>query len=106
MSIVKFGFFSDEVSDDFDRQLQALAENDITSIELRSVWGKNVMKLSPRKLKQVVESAVLGQFFLTSQAEKANLLSLPKSGDMFLQSNGQKVPAGRHSAPGKQISVS
>lgn len=53
----KFSAFADEVSDDFDRQIQVLAENGVSNIELRSAWGRNVMELSDRDLKQIAEAA-------------------------------------------------
>ncbi len=49
--------FADEISKDFDEQLAVLTDTDVTHIELRGVWGKNVLKLSPREIRDVRAAA-------------------------------------------------
>jgi len=47
--------FGDEIDDDLTRQLEVLASEDITALELRSAWGVNVLDLSSEQLRQVRE---------------------------------------------------
>lgn len=42
--------FGDEISADLTAQLDTLAEENIFHLELRSIWGKNVLDLSPREV--------------------------------------------------------
>jgi sugar phosphate isomerase/epimerase len=48
--------FGDEIDDDLTKQLDLLAGEGITALELRSVWGMNVLDLSDDQLRQVHES--------------------------------------------------
>jgi sugar phosphate isomerase/epimerase len=45
--------FADEISPDLDEQLDTLAAEQMRYLELRGVWGKNVLKLSDDELRQV-----------------------------------------------------
>lgn len=47
--------FADEISADLDEQLDVLASEGISHLELRSVWGTNVMKLTDDELGKVKE---------------------------------------------------
>ncbi len=38
--------FGDEIDDDLTKQLDVLASEGITALELRSAWGVNVLDLS------------------------------------------------------------
>lgn len=49
--------FADEISTDLDEQIAVLKENSVDFIELRGVWGKNVLKLTPRELRDVRHAA-------------------------------------------------
>ncbi len=49
----KLSAFADEVSNDLDEQLSILKAEGVGNIELRSVWGKGVLKLTPDEVKQV-----------------------------------------------------
>lgn len=49
--------FADEISKDFDEQLAVLVETGVTHIELRGVWAKNVLKLTPREIRDVRAAA-------------------------------------------------
>jgi len=49
--------FADEISQDFDEQLAVLVETGVTHVELRGVWGKNVLKLEPREIRDVRAAA-------------------------------------------------
>lgn len=54
---MKISAFADEISDDLDLQIKTLVENRVGYIELRGVWGKNVLNLSEAELKQVKQRA-------------------------------------------------
>lgn len=45
--------FADEISPDLDEQLTELAVADIRHLELRGVWGKNVLALTDQELEQI-----------------------------------------------------
>lgn len=45
--------FADEIGPDLNLQLETLASESIRHLELRSVWGKNVLKLSDEELAAV-----------------------------------------------------
>ncbi|MCS7060168.1 MAG: sugar phosphate isomerase/epimerase [Anaerolineae bacterium] len=45
--------FGDEIDNDLSKQLDALAELDIHHLELRGVWGVNVLDLDDTQVKQV-----------------------------------------------------
>jgi 3-dehydroshikimate dehydratase len=47
--------FGDEIDDDLTKQLQVLVSEDITALELRSVWGVNVLDLSSEQLRRMRE---------------------------------------------------
>lgn len=49
--------FADEISKDFDEQLAVLVETRVTHIELRGVWGKNVLKLTRREIRDIRAAA-------------------------------------------------
>jgi sugar phosphate isomerase/epimerase len=47
--------FGDEIDDDLTTQLDVLASEDITALELRGAWGVNVLDLSGGQLQRVQE---------------------------------------------------
>ena len=49
--------FADEIGDDLDLQIATLKANGVGNIELRGVWGKNVLSLSPEEVKEVKKRA-------------------------------------------------
>ena len=53
----KISAFADEISDDLDVQIENLAANGVGYIELRGVWGKNVMALSEQEIREVKRRA-------------------------------------------------
>jgi len=52
---MKVGIFSDGVSQDFEYALEVIKELRVRYVELRSMWGKNLMDLSSNELKRVKE---------------------------------------------------
>ena len=51
--MVKLSGFADEISPDLQTQLDTLDQLGIRFLELRGVWGKNVLDLSQQELQQV-----------------------------------------------------
>ena len=49
--------FADEIGDELETQLEVLAANDVGNIELRGVWGRNVLDLSPAEVRRVKNAA-------------------------------------------------
>ncbi len=45
--------FADEISDELDEQLDVLQELDIDYLELRGVWGKNVLDLTDEEVQRI-----------------------------------------------------
>lgn len=45
--------FADEIADDLETQLDVLESLDISHVDLRSVWGTNVLDLTPNELRTV-----------------------------------------------------
>ncbi|WP_246320115.1 sugar phosphate isomerase/epimerase family protein [Paenibacillus qinlingensis] len=50
MSTVKITCFADEISHDLEEQLDVLAQEGLAHLELRNVWGKNVLDLTEDEL--------------------------------------------------------
>jgi len=49
--------FADEISPDLGEQIAVLKANSVTHIELRGVWGKNVMELTTEQVGQIARTA-------------------------------------------------
>ncbi|TJY42419.1 sugar phosphate isomerase/epimerase [Cohnella pontilimi] len=47
--------FADEISDDLEKQLDVMASEGIAHLELRSVWGKNVLQLTDQEAAHIKE---------------------------------------------------
>ncbi len=53
--MLRVGIFSDEISQDFEYALKVIKELGVRYVELRSMWGKNLMNLSSSELNKVKE---------------------------------------------------
>ncbi|MGG1519601.1 sugar phosphate isomerase/epimerase family protein [Paenibacillus oryzisoli] len=53
MSKVKMTCFADEISQDLDEQLDVLQAEGLSYIEVRNVWGKNVLDLNEEELQTI-----------------------------------------------------
>jgi len=51
----KVGIFSDEISQDFEYALRVIRKLGVGYVELRTMWGKNLVNLSSNELKRVKE---------------------------------------------------
>ena len=55
--MVKISAFADEIGSDLDAQIDTLKSNQVGYIELRGVWGKNVLDLSESEVYQIKQHA-------------------------------------------------
>jgi 3-dehydroshikimate dehydratase len=60
--VMKLSGFADEISPNLDEQLQILEEEGIRYLELRGVWGKNVVDLDNGEIKRIKQSLDAGGF--------------------------------------------
>ncbi len=84
----KISAFADEIGDDFDLQIATLKANGVDNIELRGIWGKNVMTLSEDEVKEVKKRAA--DHGLGFSAVGSPLGKFPLDGDFNLQLEGVK----------------
>lgn len=86
--MVKISAFADEISDDLDTQLDHLEANKVGFIELRGVWGKNVLALSPDEVREVKQRASARGIGFS--AVGSPLGKFPLDGDFTQQMDGLK----------------
>ncbi len=86
--MAKISAFADEISDDLDIQIQNLQANDVGYIELRGVWGKNVMALSEAELREIKRRAA--DHGIGFSAIGSPLGKFPVDGDFTSQMEGLK----------------
>ena len=55
--MITLSAFADEISPDLDVQIRNLKKNDVTHIELRGVWSKNVLALTEDEVRSAKEQA-------------------------------------------------
>ncbi len=84
----KISAFADEISDDLDVQIQNLKANGVGYIELRGVWGKNVMALSEAEIREIKHRA--SENGVGFSAIGSPLGKFPVDGDFSLQMEGLK----------------
>ena len=80
--------FADEISDDPELQIATLKASNVGNIELRGVWGKNVLSLSEDEIKEIKKIATdngLGFSAIASPLGK-----FPLDGDFNLQMEALK----------------
>lgn len=54
---MKISAFADEIGDDLGLQIETLKNNGVGNIELRGVWGKNVLELTGSEIREVKKNA-------------------------------------------------
>lgn len=86
--MVKISAFADEISDDLDEQIRNLQANGVGFIELRGVWGKNVLALSEDEVREVKRRAQANGIGFS--AVGSPLGKFPLDGDFQLQMEGLK----------------
>jgi sugar phosphate isomerase/epimerase len=55
--MVELSAFADEISDDLSVQIETLKANGVANIELRGVWGKNVLELTTEEVRRIKHAA-------------------------------------------------
>jgi len=55
--MARLSAFADEIASDLHEQMAALSANEVHNIELRGVWGKNVLALSTREVRDIRAAA-------------------------------------------------
>src|SRR5512146_2639380 len=86
--MLKISAFADEISDDLDVQIKNLHANGVGFIELRGVWGKNVMALSEAEIRQIKRRAA--EDGIGFSAVGSPLGKFPVDGDFLMQMEGLK----------------
>ncbi len=86
--MTKISAFADEISDDLEIQVQNLIANGVGYIELRGVWGKNVLDLSEAEVHVVKRRASASGIGFS--AVGSPLGKFPVGGDFRLQLDGLK----------------
>jgi len=84
----KISAFADEIGDDLELQMATLKANGVDNIELRGVWGKNIMLLSEEEVKEVKKRASANGIGFS--AVGSPLGKFPLDGDFSLQIEGVK----------------
>jgi 3-dehydroshikimate dehydratase len=60
--MMKLSGFADEISPNLEEQLRVLDQENIRHLELRGVWGKNVVDLNDDEVKKIRRSLTMGGF--------------------------------------------
>ncbi len=84
----KISAFADEISDDLDVQIETLKANGVGFIELRGVWGKNVLALTLDEVREVKQRAA--ENGIGFSAVGSPLGKFPLDGDFDLQMESLK----------------
>lgn len=86
--MVKISAFADEISDNLDVQIEHLKANGVSCIELRGVWGRNVMTLTEDEIREVKKRA--NDNGIDFSAIGSPLGKFPLDGDINEQIEGVK----------------
>ena len=76
--MIKLGIINDEVSSDFARSCELVASWGLSHVELRVLWGKNVLQLSDDELKNA--KAILDDHGLEVTAIASPIFKSPLDG--------------------------
>ncbi len=87
--MAKLSAFADEVSDSLDEQIQIMQREGVGNIELRGVWGKNVLQLTPDEVKEIKAQA--SDAGIGFSAVGSPLGKFPLDGDFQEQIDGVKL---------------
>ena len=80
----KLGVITDEISEDFEEALDFLSAQSLGYCEVREMWNKNIMNLSPQELeraKQAIQKRRLRVSDIASPLFKYNLTEMPARQD-------------------------
>lgn len=87
--MIKISAFADEIGSDLDVQIQHLQANGVGFVELRGVWGKNVMALSEAEIRTIKQRA--NDQGIGFSAIGSPLGKFPLDGDFREQMDGLKL---------------
>jgi L-ribulose-5-phosphate 3-epimerase len=76
----KLGIITDEITEELERALDFISEYSLTYCELRELWDKNIVNLSPEELthaKQMIQKRSLHVSAIASPVFKYNLPEMP-----------------------------
>src|SRR5690242_18010153 len=85
----KISAFADEISDDLDEQIHNLQANGVGYIELRGVWGKNVLALSEAEIREVKRRASASGIGFSAIGSPIG--KFPLDGDFSMQVEALKI---------------
>lgn len=74
----ELGIISDEISPDFERACQLIKDWGMQHVELRTMWGKNILALSESELTQVAD--ILDKYQLKVTAIASPVFKSPRDG--------------------------
>jgi 3-dehydroshikimate dehydratase len=86
--MIKLSAFADEIGKDLDLQIETLKKNGVGYIELRGVWGKNVLELTEQEVRTVASTAKRAGIGFS--AIGSPLGKFPLDGDFSKQIEGTK----------------
>lgn len=86
--MVKLSAFADEIGDDLELQIDVLKKTGVGNIELRGVWGKNVLTLSREEVERIAKTA--SDAGIGFSAIGSPLGKFPLDGDFQLEIDGVK----------------
>ena len=93
------GILSDEISQDFEHACKLIREWDMAHVELRTMWGKNMLELSESeldKISEVLETYDLQVTAIASPVFKSPRDGIPKETEGDFQLSGYDTIEGQH----------
>lgn len=87
--MAKISAFADEVSDSLDEQFQVMQREGVGHIELRGVWGKNVLQLTSHEVQDIKKKA--DDAGIGFSAVGSPLGKFPLDGDFQEQMDGLRL---------------
>lgn len=77
--------FADEISSDLDEQLTVLEQEGINCLELRGVWGKNVLDLTNEELKRIDQTLKTRGFSVSAIGSPIGKISITEPFEPHLE---------------------
>lgn len=93
MTLVKLTCFADEISSVLDEQLDLLEHAGISHLEIRNVWGKNVLDLSTEELQQLLHTTESRGFSVSSIASPIGKYPITSSNEPQLEALNRAIQA-------------
>lgn len=83
--MVRLSGFADEIASELDEQLKVLEEEDIHYLELRGVWGKNVLDLSDAEVDRIKSALQAGGFGVSAIGSPIGKVGIEEPFDPHLE---------------------